>query len=103
MPAGGGYHSYPDGLTGYQLCRFGAKLEAAHDEERLVKFEDLLEAAIDLDRIPDEYMICASYDANLEVRAPSRGQLMQRLMRGSKVAVNSPRPHHTTTTTHCIC
>ena len=60
-------------------CRFGSKLEAAHDEERLVKFEDLLEAAIDLDRIPDEYLICASYDAHLEVQAQASG-LHHRLM-----------------------
>ena len=49
--------------------RFGAPLENAHHEDRLSKFETLIEAAIDLDRIPDDYMICASYDANLEARA----------------------------------
>ena len=41
-------------------------LAGAHDAEHLTKFEDLLEAAIDLDRIPDEYLICASYDSGLE-------------------------------------
>ena len=30
-------------------------------------FEELLEAAVDLDRIPDEYLIAASYDAELQV------------------------------------
>ena len=50
-------------------CRYADKLEAAHDEEHLAKFEELLEAAVDLDRIPDEYLICASYDADLQVRA----------------------------------
>ena len=35
--------------------------------EHLAKFEELLEAAVDLDRIPDEYLICASYDADLQV------------------------------------
>jgi hypothetical protein len=32
-----------------------------------VKFEELLEAAVDLDKIPDEYLICASYDSGLQV------------------------------------
>ena len=41
-----------------------------HDGEHLAKFEELLEAAVDLDRIPDEYLICASYDADLQARAP---------------------------------
>ena len=48
-------------------CRYADKLEAAHDTEHLAKFEELLEAAVDLDRIPDEYLICASYDADLQV------------------------------------
>ena len=52
-------------------CRYADKLEAAHDEEHLAKFEELLEAAVDLDRIPDEYLICASYDADLQVCAIS--------------------------------
>ena len=38
-----------------------------HDDDHLVKFEELLEAAVDLDKIPDEYLICASYDAGLQV------------------------------------
>ena len=49
------------------VCRYADKLEAAHDAEHLAKFEELLEAAVDLDRIPDEYLICASYDADLQV------------------------------------
>lgn len=49
------------------MCRYADKLEAAHDGEHLAKFEELLEAAVDLDRIPDEYLICASYDADLQV------------------------------------
>ena len=32
-----------------------------------MKFEELLEAAVDLDKIPDEYLICASYDSGLQV------------------------------------
>lgn len=53
--------------------RYAKVLAETHDEEHLVKFEELLEAAIDLDRIPDEYLVCASYDPGLEVIPPSRG------------------------------
>ena len=42
-------------------------LREAHDSEHLTKFEELLEAAIDLDRIPDEYLVCASYNNDLQV------------------------------------
>ena len=48
--------------------RYVDGLAEAHDAEHLTKFEELLEAAIDLDRVPDEYLICASYDAGLKVR-----------------------------------
>ena len=50
--------------------RYADQLAVAHDEEHLAKFEELLEAAVDLDRIPDEYLICASYDADLQVCPP---------------------------------
>jgi hypothetical protein len=49
-------------------CRYAERLAAAHDGEHLGKFEELLEAAIDLDRVPDEYLIAASYDPQLQVR-----------------------------------
>lgn len=45
------------------MFRFATPLAEAHDEEHLSKFEELLEAAIDLDRVPDEYLIAANYDA----------------------------------------
>ena len=48
-------------------CRYANKLAEYHDDEHLVKFEELLEAAVDLDKIPDEYLICASYDSGLQV------------------------------------
>lgn len=52
------------------LCgRYADVLAEYHDEDHLVKFEELLEAAVDLDKIPDEYLICASYDAGLQVPA----------------------------------
>ena len=48
--------------------RYADRLAGAHDAEHLGKFEELLEAAIDLDRIPDEYLIAASYDPQLQAR-----------------------------------
>lgn len=45
--------------------RYVQPLDEAHDAEHLVLFEELLEAAVDLDRIPDEYLIAASYDPEL--------------------------------------
>ena len=40
--------------------RYAQPLAEAHDGEHLTKFEELLEAAIDLERIPEEYLICAT-------------------------------------------
>ena len=45
--------------------RFSEKLAKLHDADHLGRFEALLEAAVDLNKIPDEYVICASYDAEL--------------------------------------
>lgn len=48
------------------LCRrYADVLAQVHDAEHLTKFEELLEAAIDLDRIPDEYLIASTYDEGL--------------------------------------
>lgn len=47
-------------------AKFVRPLEEAHDPDHLGKFEELLEAAVDLDRIPDEYLIAATYDEGLE-------------------------------------
>ncbi|GAX83908.1 hypothetical protein CEUSTIGMA_g11332.t1 [Chlamydomonas eustigma] len=46
--------------------RYADVLAVAHDGEHLTKFEELLEAAVDLDAIPEEYLICASYDQRLK-------------------------------------
>ena len=43
-------------------CRFTAPLAAAHDGQRLGKFEELVEAAVDMARVPDEYVIAPTYD-----------------------------------------
>jgi DNA mismatch repair protein MSH2 len=47
------------------LDHFVDSLAQAHSPDRLAKFEELIEAAIDLDRIPDEYLISPAYDAEL--------------------------------------
>jgi hypothetical protein len=50
--------------------RFIVELKEAHADNALVKFEELIEAAVDLDAVPEEYLIDASYDAQLQVCAP---------------------------------
>ena len=47
--------------------RFADMLKVAHDSEHLSKFEELLEAAVDLEAVPEEYLICATYDPRLQV------------------------------------
>eukprot|EP00854_Cymbomonas_tetramitiformis_P014890 gene14890-17603_t len=62
---------------------YGDALAAAHDDEHLGKFEALLEASVDLDKIPDEYTICATYD-------PELGELQQEK---DKVAASIQQVH----------
>ena len=50
--------------------RFAKELADAHTEETLVKFEQLMESAVDLDAVPEEYLIDAGYCAELQVRLP---------------------------------
>ena len=45
--------------------RFVDPLRQAHDADHLQRFEQLLEAAVDLDRVPDEYAICPHYSPEL--------------------------------------
>ena len=40
--------------------RYADVLVEFHDDGHLVKFEELLEAAVDLDKLPDVYLICSS-------------------------------------------
>lgn len=55
-----------DGPLGAVLReRFAEPLAVAHSAEQLVRFEELLEAAVDLARVPEEYLICANYDRGL--------------------------------------
>ena len=55
--------------------RFAGPLGEAHAPEALSKFEELLEAAIDLERVPEEYLIAASYDAGLQVWGRGGGEV----------------------------
>ena len=56
-------------------ARFAQPLADAHGPEQLAKFEALLEAAVDLERVPDEYLIVASYDAGLQELAEEKAVL----------------------------
>jgi hypothetical protein len=51
--------------------RFVKELADAHTEETLVKFEQLMENAVDLEAVPEEYLIDAGYSADLQVRVTS--------------------------------
>ena len=42
-------------------------MAVSHDQEHLCKFEELVEAAVDLDRVPDEYLIAPAYRDDLQV------------------------------------
>jgi DNA mismatch repair protein MSH2 len=46
-------------------AKFLDELAVAHDASHLGKFEELIEAAIDFERIPEEYLISYRYDAEL--------------------------------------
>ena len=49
----------------YIRKKYAEELKKLSDPSHLGRFEALLEAAVDLSKIPDEYVICASYDAEL--------------------------------------
>ena len=46
--------------------KFSEPLRSCHDADHLGKFEDLLESAVDLDRAPEEFLICPNYSDDLE-------------------------------------
>jgi hypothetical protein len=71
-------------------CRYVQPLEAAHDAEHLVLFEELLEAAIDLDRIPDEYLIAASYDPELGDLAAAKADAEAAIERAAQGVEREP-------------
>ncbi|QDZ19458.1 DNA mismatch repair protein MSH2 [Chloropicon primus] len=61
-----------DHLEGYKgphadlvARKYVSSLRQCHDKDHLVKFEELLEAAIDLDRVPEEFLISPQYSDEL--------------------------------------
>lgn len=50
------------------VSRYAAPLAEHHDDAHLTKFELLLEASLDLEAVPQEYLISAAYDTRLKVR-----------------------------------
>lgn len=49
------------------MSRYASPLAEHHDESHLTKFELLLEASLDLEAVPQEYLISAAYDSRLQV------------------------------------
>ncbi|WIA29725.1 hypothetical protein OEZ86_012205 [Tetradesmus obliquus] len=48
------------------ISRYAAPLAEQHDEAHLTKFELLLEASLDLEAVPQEYLVSAAYDSRLQ-------------------------------------
>lgn len=75
------------------LRRFADPLDEAHAPERLGKFEELLEAAVDMARVPDEYVISPTYDAVRPRRAgPALAGTLGSPARARRVPSSSARP-----------
>jgi len=65
-------HEGPHGAA--LAARFAQPLRELHGEEGLGKFEALVEAAVDLERVPEEYLIHASYDDALAELAEDKAR-----------------------------
>ncbi|KAG2424130.1 hypothetical protein HXX76_014804 [Chlamydomonas incerta] len=59
--------------------KYAEPLAAAHDGEHLQRFEELLEAALDSDRLPDEYCIAPGYDPRLGALAERRQEVAEEI------------------------
>ena len=68
--------------------RFAVPLAEAHGAEYLSKFEELIEAAIDLDRIPDEYLISPSYDDHLKEIQDKKDAVEKDIAEAAKAAAD---------------
>lgn len=77
-----------DGKHKDALHKYAKALAEAHDSDHLAKFEDLIEAAIDLDRIPDEYLISPAYDADLGNIQNKRKQVEHDIMEAAEAAAD---------------
>ncbi|MEW5305590.1 MAG: hypothetical protein WDW36_008122 [Sanguina aurantia] len=67
--------AYEGPAAGAISTRYCQPLSAAHGEDTLVKFEELLEAALDLDRLPEEYLVSPEYDTRLAAQAEKRAEV----------------------------
>ncbi|EFJ43623.1 hypothetical protein VOLCADRAFT_96164 [Volvox carteri f. nagariensis] len=59
--------------------RYADPLAQHHDGEHLQRFEELLEAALDLERLPEEYLISPSYDNRLATLSEAKQQLEEEI------------------------
>ncbi|GFR44787.1 hypothetical protein Agub_g6119, partial [Astrephomene gubernaculifera] len=59
--------------------RYADPLAQHHDSEHLQRFEELLEAALDLERLPEEYLISPSYDSRLGELAEAKAALEEEI------------------------
>lgn len=59
--------------------RYGATLAELHSDEKLGKFEALIEAAVDVSKVPEEYVISASYDDKLAEIQEEKDQVDKRM------------------------
>ncbi|KAI7843327.1 hypothetical protein COHA_003025 [Chlorella ohadii] len=69
-----------------QAGLFADPLAEAHAPERLGKFEELLEAAVDMARVPDEYVISPTYDAGLADIDAEKQEVEQQLQECAEAA-----------------
>lgn len=70
------------------LHAYATSLAKAHDSDHLTKFEDLIETAIDLDRIPDEYLISPAYDTELGTIQSKKKLVEQDIMEAAEAAAD---------------
>lgn len=74
--------SHPQGAAAQLLVsRYATPLAEHHDESHLTKFELLLEASLDLEAVPQEYLISAAYDSRLQVGKCDGGRVADVLVR----------------------
>lgn len=61
-------------------AKFTEKLEVLHNEEHLSKFEGLVEASVDLEKIPDQYQINPSYSEELAELAEEQAGIEENIL-----------------------
>ena len=68
---------------------FADPLAAAADADHLAKFEDLVEAAVELDRVPDEFLIRPEYDDGLAALRAEKDEAEKGVERAAAAAASS--------------